>query len=216
MPTDPLRKLMSQHANHWEAFYVLYCCRPGRDCSVAVVEDSVARLPNEPDILEGAVGFFLDRGNDHRALQLMRQRAELLPADPELRERIGVALLFLRDFQGARREFAFAEKLDARKSAQINLGWSYYLEGKFEQAATSFANCVGLRDCAFAEAVLFHYFALARSDRAAEAQAMLTKHMEKFSGDDHEQLLLLSIHRTISGRGTVQAGSIGALVPHPG
>ncbi|HWX55782.1 MAG TPA: hypothetical protein VN176_14435 [Verrucomicrobiae bacterium] len=190
--TGDLRQLLLQHAEDHDVLpYAWYLCRPGADCAILAAEDELAHEPNEPDTLRDVARVFNMRGDYKRALALLRHRAELQPENESSREDLAVALLFTGDFAAARAEFAAAAKLGTNDQLeQVNIGWTYFMEGNYKQGEKAFAGQLAGRK-PWVESILLDYFSLIRLGRVKEAQALLSKQTAQFAGktDDHKLLL---------------------------
>lgn len=191
--SDNLQKFLDQNADSDAAFALeMYLCRSAKDCAPLIVEDELTRKPDDHDFLHDAARFFTSRGDNARALTLLRHRAELQPQDAASIEDLGVALLYTRDFQGARREFASAQKLAPdNQTFQVDIGWSYFLEGSFREAAKAFDESLKSAKNSSADPVLGEYYSLLRLGRGSEAEALLSQQTAKFVAATEEHALLL-------------------------
>ena len=105
---------------------------------------------------------------------------------------MGLALILARDFEGARREFAAAKKLQPENlDLQEDIGWSYFIEGKFEEAAKAFNECLNSGKNVSADPILLEYFSLLDLGRQKQAEKLLAEQTAKFTGFMQEHLLLL-------------------------
>lgn len=188
-----LQKFLVQNADSDAAFAMeMYLCRSAKDCAPLIVEDELTRKPDDHDLLHDAARFFTARGDNARALTLLRHRAELQPQDASSMEDLAVALLYARDFQGARREFAAAQKLAPdNQTFPVEIGWSYFLEGSFREAAKAFDECLKSGKNTSADPVLGEYYSLLRIGRRSDAEALLAQQTAKFVGATEERALLL-------------------------
>lgn len=188
-----LQKFLAQNADSDAALPVgLYLCRSAKDCAPLIVEDELTHKPDDQDFLHDAARFFATRGDNARALTLLRHRAELQPQDAASIEDLGVALLYTRDFQGARREFASAQKLAPdNQTFQVDIGWSYFLEGSFREAAKAFDESLKSAKNTSADPVLGEYYSLLRLGHRSEAETLLSQQAAKFVGATEEHALLL-------------------------
>ena len=203
-----LQKFMVQNGDSDAALALeMYLCRSAKDCAPLIVEDELSRKPDEPDLLHDAAQFFSRRGDYARVLKLLRHRAELQPQDASSTEDLAVALLSTRDFKGARREFAAAQKLAPDNQAlQVDIGWSYFLESNYQEASKAFDKCVKSPGNMSADPILGQYFSLLRLGRKKEAEAMLARQTAAFHGAAREQAMLLQAQGRTWG-GSVAAGN---------
>lgn len=197
--TDALRKLLFQNEDDERAFvYVWYMCRQGIDCSSQVVEDELKHRPDDPEILHSVADFFIARRNYARAATLLRHRCDLQPDDPSSKEDLGIALLFTGDFNGARREFSAAEALDPHLVPAQHIVWSYFLEGKFDEAVKTSTDYLNSGKNFSADPILLAYFSLLRLGRTRQAETLLADQTAKFVGRTQEHLLLLKAQGRVS------------------
>jgi len=194
--TGDLRKFVLQNAGNEKALsYVLYLCRPGTDCPVRAAEDALARTPDEQVVVEDAASLFLKRGNYPRAVALRRHAALLAPKDAATHVYLGEALLFARDFAGARKEFtAIPDPTVKKPSACSDIMWSYFLEGNWAEVPQAAARCKEPANSVVnfsPEAVLLSYYSLLRLGRKSEAEAYLAEETAKFTGPLTDHALLL-------------------------
>jgi Flp pilus assembly protein TadD len=194
--TAALRQFVTEHAEDqavWTSS--IYLCRPTIDCELRVTEDKLARDPDDADVLEGAAAFYITRGDYPKAVSLLRRAVELKPAEASAHGYLALALGYQRDFEGARRELAAAHKLETDPENQgmytFFIGFSYFLEGRYHEAALFFSAFRAKEKKPQAAAILFQYFALLRAGRAKEAKALLSKETDSFAGSREDQLLLL-------------------------
>jgi tetratricopeptide (TPR) repeat protein len=190
--TDRLRQIVAEHADDpgtWTS--AVYLCRPSIDCKLHVIEDKLARSPNDADVLEEAGAFYLSRGDYGKGLSLMRRAVDLKPNEASTHGYLALALGYQRDFEGARSQLAVAQKLDKELGYQFFIGLSYYLEGKYPEASREFAAFRAGRKDQVAAAILFQYFAMLRAGHTTEGKAMLARETEHFTGTVEDQLLLL-------------------------
>lgn len=188
-----MRKFLAQNAENDDAFALrFYLCRPSKDCELLALTDELTHTPDDPDLVQDASRFFLARGDYGKALALARHRVLLQPQVAAAGKDVGVALLYQRDFSGARREFASAQKLaqdDLELAADI--GWSYFLEGNYQEAARAFSECSKNAKNNSADPILGEYFSLLRLNRRADAEETLARNAATFHGATMEQILLL-------------------------
>ncbi|HEX7286878.1 MAG TPA: hypothetical protein VF532_11895 [Candidatus Angelobacter sp.] len=194
--TAALRQFVTEHAADPSAWTsTIYLCRPAIDCHLRVTEDKLARSPDDTDVLAGAATFYITRGDYGKAVPLLRHAVELKPDAAEAHGYLALALGYQRDFEGARRELAAAHKLDSDPENQgmytFFTGFSYFLEGRYQEAARDLAAFRAKEKKPEAGAILFQYFALLRAGRAKEAKALLAKETANFTGPRDDQLLLL-------------------------
>jgi Tfp pilus assembly protein PilF len=191
--TEELRNFLMQNADNTKAFAdFAYFCRPGTDCALLVLEDMLVRASDDDSTLADGADFFVTRGNYSRAAELQRHRAELLPKQASLRADVGRTLLFKRDFEGARREFAAAEQLAAGDSfAPEGIVWSYFLEGKFAEAVTAAVKYKATEKYTSASPILLSYFPMLRLGRRADAELWLKQQADRFAGLPEDLILLL-------------------------
>lgn len=197
-----MRKFLAQNAENDDAFALrFYLCRPSKDCGLMALTDELTRKPDDPDLVQEVSRFFLARGDSAKALALARHRVQLQPQVAAASKDVALALLFQRDFSGARRELAAAQKLaqdDPTFTADI--GWSYFLEGNFQEAARAFSECAKNAKNNSADPILGEYFSLLRLDRRSEAEEALSRQTATFHGPTVEQALLLeALGRTWDG-----------------
>jgi tetratricopeptide (TPR) repeat protein len=191
--TKELHEFLVRNADNAEALSLaFYLCRPDKDCALLVAEDELGSKPNDPDVLRDTARFFNTRGDYDRAVALLRHRVALQPEDAHAMEDLGVGLLFTHDFQGARDEFVAAQKLAPDSPwLEADIGWSYFIEGSFQESARVFGECSQSSKNNSADPILGEYFSLLRLERQAEATAALAGHVAGFSGPTLEQALLL-------------------------
>lgn len=200
--TEELRNFFVQNADNAEAFpreYVAYLCRPGADCVLRAYEDMLANTPDDDELLGSAAIFFLDRGNYARAAELRRRRVELKPENGPLHSELGNALLLKREFDGARSEFAAAEKLAPGEwFAPEGVVWSYFVEGKFSEAAAAAANYEATKKHASVDPILLGYFSLLRLGRREEAGSWLKERTAQYAGEAEGHIVLLGVQGRIN------------------
>jgi tetratricopeptide (TPR) repeat protein len=202
-PADDVRALLVREADNRDAFNVaLYFCRPGVSCAAKAVEDELARYPKDAQTIEEAASLYLRQGSYARAVELRRRRVELEPKQISMYDDLGSALVLNRDFEAARREFVAAEQLKPSKGAYTpsswNMTWSFFLEGKYEDAVKASADYLSLK-YTYSDIILIDYFALLRLGRTTEAQAFLEKRTASFQGSWEEHFLLLEFQNRLSG-----------------
>jgi tetratricopeptide repeat protein len=191
--TDDLRAFMDRYADQPESSYVLYLCRPDDSCTARAFDDSIARAPDDVTLSTDVAKSYLKLGNYQRAAELTRRLVEREPNSAERRSDLGQALLFQRDFEGARKEFASARRLDPTLMvAKDGLTWSYFLDGKFAEAALASTPTIA-DERVSVDSILLHYFSLERLGRRAEASAFLSEQTATFKGFREEQVLLVEI-----------------------
>ncbi len=173
-PAEDVRKFMVTHADDPAAFGIqMYLCRPAVPCAPRAFEDLLSRNPQEEDTIRAAAAFYLRQGNYVRGVDLLRRGVEVQPKDAQWRAALGTGLLFSRDFEAARHEFAAAQQLDPDHT----LSWkeiflSHFLEGNYVQAVNTFADFRASGKSFPAGILLLDYFSLLRLGRAAEARSV--------------------------------------------
>lgn len=215
--TQELRDFLARNADNPKALAeVVYLCRPGTDCGPHAAEDALTRAPDDDDVLEGASKFFFARGNYARAVGLRQQLMELHSGNFERRTELGEALLFNRDFAGARRELAAAQKLalgdppaavdsltnyagSGYAHASEDIVWSYFLEGDYAEVVSSAKRYRPDKDHLSATPILLSYFSLLRLGRREAAESLLKEEIARFRGSAEEHILLLDAQRRLSG-----------------
>ena len=213
--TQELRDFLARNADNPKALaYTAYLCRPGTDCATRAAEDAITRAPDDDEVLEAASKFFFARHNYARDAAVRQQRVKLDPKNFQFRTELGVALLFSRDFAGARRELAEAQNLAlgdppaAVSSLSNNAGkaydhasedilWSHFLEGNYAEAVNS-AKKYKLGKEHPATPILLSYFSLLRLGRREAAESLLNDEIAKFSGSAEEHILLLDARGRVS------------------
>lgn len=227
--TQEVRNFLLRNSDDEEAMAAsLYLCRPEADCATRIVDDELSRLPKDEELrndrLWQAGNFYLARGNYDRAVEMRRRQVELKPHDPSVHEYLARALLFKRDFRGARVEFAAAESsradelksnpwkdwdliknISERATSEDAEGivWSYFIEGDYSGAVASFGNYKGGDGFLSANPILLSYFALQRLGKRAEADALLKERSAKFRGWPDDHLLLLNLQDRVIDRDVV-------------
>lgn len=214
--TQELRDFLVQSDKDPKALaYVVYFCRAGTDCTERAVEDALARTPEDDDVLDGASKFFSAERNYTRAVLLREQRVKREPDDISLHQDLSKALLFSRDFSGARRELAAVQKLvlgdppttaDALTSnagriyaqASEDLVWNYFLEGRYPDAVSAAIGYKPGKNHASVNPLLLRYFSLVRLGRQKEAESLLNEESEEFRGSAEEHLLFLTAQGRVS------------------
>ena len=211
--TQELRDLLIRNADNQKALpYIAYLYRPGTDCSTRAAEDALARSPDDDQVLEGASQFFFARHNYARAATLRRHRVELDPKDFTRHTELSDALLFSRDFAGARRELAEVQELtlgehpkptgyDAQSAyvrASEDIVWSYFLEGKYAEAVSAAKGCKPGEKHYSVSPVLLSYFSLLRLGRREAAESLLKDESARFKGSAEEHALLLDAEGRVS------------------
>jgi len=196
--TAQLRDIMTRHGEDPKAAGpAWYLCRPNADCRLRVVEDELAREPDDRDILAGAATFYAEIEDYDKMIVLANKAAERASPDDAsfARDFVGFARLLKRDFAGARSEFAAARKQESQAENQAVddafIGISYFLEGKYAEAHSAFAKPKALPDSSPAVTIILDYATLVRMGRRKQAESFLADHMARFVGDADEQLLLL-------------------------
>lgn len=168
----------------------------------------LARAPKNDATLQIAGDFFLRRGNYARAAAMRRLRVELDPKNPRnayLHADLGTTLLFTRDFAAARRAFTDAEALaPADTFAQEGLVWSYFLEGRFAEAAKAAADYKASVAGASPNPVVLGYLSLLRLGHRAEAESWLKDRVAEFAGSTEGHILLLSVQGRVGAACKVQ------------
>lgn len=191
--TPDLRHFMVQQAGNGECFaYLIFLCRPETDCMAQGYEYMLKKEPGNEDAGRALVPHYLEIGNYARAVELLREKMEATPQDVSLRKALGNALLLNREFAEARIEFTRAQQLQPDDiEAQQEVGWSYFLEGDFGNAAEAFQKSLTWSGPGAADPALLAYIALRRSGRNAEAATLLSKEVAGFAGTPDDQMLLL-------------------------
>jgi hypothetical protein len=205
-----LRDFLARNADNQKALaYAVYLCRPGTDCSTRAAEDALAHSPDDDDLLREAAKFFSARRNYARAVALRQHRVELDPEGISLRTDLSQAFLLNRDFAGARRELAAAQKLALAKSpaaggalpysfesgfadAGEGIVWSYFLEGAYVEAVNAATKFKPSEKHASVNPLLLSYFSMLRLGRRAAAESLLKEETAKFTGSAEEHILLLT------------------------
>lgn len=206
--TQQLRDIMARHGEDPGAMSsAWYLCRPAAaDCGLQVVEDELAREPQDTSVLQGAARFYAGREEYDKTIALLSKRAELASAEAaaatkeyvdaarqeaaSARSEVGAARLLKRDFSGARAEFAATAKPDTidQLGNDFFTATSYFMEGKYPEAHRSLGR---LPQAASAWAVMLDYAAQARMGRGKQAESFFADRMARFAGEDWEHLLLL-------------------------
>jgi tetratricopeptide (TPR) repeat protein len=191
--TEELRKFMLENPDNEKAVVPLfYLCRPGTDCSLRAMNEELRRRPEDKQVVENAAAFFRAHGDYTKAVELWRRAVPLAPKDAATHVYLGEALLFTRDFAGARKEFTAVPHPTLKKpSACRDMMWSYFLEGKWVEVPQAAAKCRAMDDFWTDEAILLTYHSLRRLDRRNEAEAYLKEEARKFvvAMNDHALLL---------------------------
>jgi len=196
-PTQELKNLLGPGPDEAAVGAIWYLCRPGADCDARVVADALARDPDDLHVIEGAGFFFLRHGDYDRSVALFRHCVEKcqpgsdsgFTIDPHVY--LGYALLFKRDFAGARKEFMLAHKQDSKDPIEGFLAITYFLEGNYAEAhrLSGVARQAGAQDSP--QEIILDYASLVRMGKAKQAEALLAERSAKFIGNDDEHLLLL-------------------------
>jgi hypothetical protein len=224
--TQEVRDFLVRAQDEEGAILSMYLCRAGVDCAMRWAEDELSRLPKDEErrdeILKKAALFFLVGGNYDRSLQLQRRRLESKPEDSTVREDIGRTLLFNKDFQVARSEFAAIQKSAEQKFASATkdwerdeeeraaaeaaegVVWSYFIEGDHAGAVTAFANYKGANGFFSVNPILLSYFSLRRLGNPRKAEAFLKEQSGKFKGPADDHLLLLDVQNKL-----IEPGALG-------
>jgi len=202
--TEELRKLLLKNAENEKALVpFVYLCRPGTDCSLRGMNEELRRHPEDDELLRSAAEFLTARGEFARAVELLRRAARIAPENASNYQDAGEALLLLRDYAGARKEFANAERLSSRRVGQAEERevWSYFLEGKWEEVPRAAAKSRAVAAKPTAEPILLSYYSLLRFGRKADAAAYLAEEAAKFKGAlaDHALLLRAQDRATDNG-----------------
>ena len=114
-------------------------------------------------------GRALDTGNYRAAADLFRRGLELAPADPSLRQRLGVALFQLGDVSGAMEEFEqVVRTAPEHTQAQFSLGVIFADQGQHQEAIDHLSTALQ-HDPAYIQARLQLADVLARSGSPDEA-----------------------------------------------
>ena len=192
--TDDLRRFLSEHAEDssaWDSY--VYLCRPGTDCKLRATSDRLVRYPDDDEVLGNAAVFFITRDDYAKAAALSQHAIQVAPDKPLPHGLLAAALLPRHDFNGIRRELALAQKLDKENPESYDLffGFSYFLEGNFQEASRIFTKAHAAEKTPTAGPILFNYFALARGGHRKEADAFLAKETARFTGSPEDQVLLL-------------------------
>jgi Flp pilus assembly protein TadD len=193
--TAQLREIMAQHSEDAKAMgKAWYFCRPDADCSRRVVEDELAREPDDKDVLTGSAVFYAGVEDYDKAITLMDKAAQVAPQDERALTRmyVGVARLLRRDFSGARNEFAASQKLteetEIQEDAACWIGISHFLEGRYAEAHKAFAAIMRPPDDNWAMVVILDYASLVRMGRGKQAESFLSA--QNFERDEVQRLLL--------------------------
>jgi tetratricopeptide (TPR) repeat protein len=148
--------------------------------------------PGNEDAERALIPHYLEMGNYARAVELLREKMQTAPPDVTRSKALANALLLNREFAQARIEFARAQQLQPDDiEAQQGVGWSYFLEGDFGNAAEAFQNSLTSSGPGAADPALLAYIALRRSGKNGEAAALLSKEVAGFVGTPDDQMLLL-------------------------
>jgi tetratricopeptide (TPR) repeat protein len=214
--TQELRDFLVRNADNQKALaYAVYLCRPGTDCAARAAEDALARSPDDDEVLKAASKFFFARHNYARAAALRQQRMKLDSKSFERRTELGEALLFSRDFGGARRELAAAQDLAlgdppaavsslSRNSGNVyalaseDIVWSYFLEGEYAEAVSSAEKYKPDEEHPSETSLVLSYFSLLRLGRREAAESLLKDEIAKFGGSAEEHILLLDAQGRVS------------------
>jgi hypothetical protein len=197
--TAQLREIMAQQGEDAEVMTSgWYLCRPDSDCSLQVVEDELARAPNDKDVLSGAAMEYAGVEEYDKAIALLNRRAAAAPPDEAAESRfyVGLARLLRRDFSGARGDFAAAQKENPKTAEELSseqtfIGISYFLEERYGEAHTAFAGIKNPPEDSRTALIILDYASLLRMGRGKQAEAFLADQMARFDGDADQQLLLL-------------------------
>jgi tetratricopeptide (TPR) repeat protein len=171
-----------------------YLCRPGANCDAQIVADSLARQPDDHSVIEQAGFYFLRKRDNDRTVALFRHCVEVCQPDSgffDPHAYLAYALLFKRDFAGARSEFTLSHKLNPDDPLDGILAITYFLEGNYAEASKLLAAARSAKAPDSPQEILLAYVCLVRLGRARQAEALLADRMEKFSGSEDEQLVLL-------------------------
>jgi hypothetical protein len=195
--TTQLREIMTQHGEDPKAMgKAWYFCRPDVDCSRRVVEDELAREPDDKDILTGSAVFYAGVQDYDKTITLAEKAAQVVPPDERAVARmyVGIARLLRRDFSGARTEFAATQKLteetEIQEDAGCWIGISHFLEGRYAEAHKAFAAITAPQDDTWAMLVILDYASLVRMGRGKQAKSFLSAQMAQFERDAEQKLLL--------------------------
>lgn len=194
--TQELRDFLFQNADNSKALaYVVYLCRVGSDCSTQAMNEELRRRPEDKQVLEDAAEFFSKRGDYTKAIELRRRVVLLAPKEAAAHVYLGEALLFARDFVGARKEFnAIPDPTLKKPFACSGITWSYFLEGNWAEVPQAAAKCKEPDNLVVSfspEAILLTYYSLLRLGRKEEAEAYLAQETAKFKGPLTGHALLL-------------------------
>jgi Flp pilus assembly protein TadD len=192
--TAELRKVLQEHGDDdamWRGF--AYLCRPDVDCAARANADRLARYPEDVDVLQKAASFYLGRGENDKAVEMMRHAVQLAPDKPVGHAYLALTLAAKGDLAGTRRELLQAQQLDKEDhdSYDVFVGMAYYLEGNYQEASRIFTRMHATEKKPSAGPVLMNYFSLARAGRRKEADAYLAKESARFNGSAEDHLLLL-------------------------
>ena len=208
--TQELRDFLARNADNPEALaYAVYLCRPQADCTGRAAEDALARSPDDDETLETTAKFFFSRRDYARAAALRQRHADLNREDFTRHTDLSEALLFNREFAGARRELAVVQKLamgehpkpaaqSAYARASEDIVWSYFLEGGYAEAVNAAKRCKPGERNYTVNPILLSYFSLLRLGRREEAEALLKDESARFRGSAEEHTLLLDAEGRVS------------------
>ena len=90
-----------------------------KDEAVAMLEEYLARNPDDLEIMRQLVGYLGDMGREERVVDLLG-KASSVQSDADLLVSRALACRKLQDFQGALRDFSAAEKLNSEDEAVAN------------------------------------------------------------------------------------------------
>jgi len=159
-PTEELQKLALQHAEDVKAFsWEIGLCRPqlqASDCSTALLKQRLAT--NDPEAWDSLGQDYSKVGRDDEALAAFGKAAQLDPSGGNdfhnYHYHIGRTLLKKLQYERAREEFMEAHRLLPTNSLpDRQIGFSYFMEGKFQEAVRAFqadpwdVSCLAQGDC---------------------------------------------------------------------
>lgn len=87
---------------------------------------------------------YRDEGKNEEARRELDIAAKLMPDNPLIYNNLGVVLMRMRDYEGARKAIERSIELEPRAKSYGNLASIYYYEGKYEAAAETYQKVVDM------------------------------------------------------------------------
>lgn len=151
---------------------VLQAERGELDAAEARFEECLARLPDQPVLLESAVVFFDQRGRPERSTQLLEAALEKMPRATALRSKLAQRAMTRGDDEAAEAILRAGTEIDdpgVQSAAWTDLTNHFLARDDLSGAIASYERALALTEDPPPLAILMHADLLARAERHEEA-----------------------------------------------